>query len=81
MKDNKFEQNDTILNGRLNDGFGSQLVGRLLTAVEVECVSGAGDGDCSGSGYQQENGSSFTQKGGSYNQDGGTYNMSCTASI
>lgn len=57
------------------------LVGRLLTAVEVDLVSG-GDGYCqttTGGGYSQTTGSTYNQKGGTYSQTGGNYTMSCPA--
>lgn len=71
MEPNK-DRVKALLASSRNSEFGHKLVGRLLTAVEVDQTTGAGYGD----DYSQ-NGGGFTQCGGSYNQDSGTYNMGC----
>ena len=73
MKNNNIE--DVLSKINQNDNSGT-LVGRLLTEVEIDTVSGAGDGNCTGDGYDQSGGS-FDQNGGHYTQDGGTYDMTC----
>jgi len=76
MKNNNIE--DVLSKISQNDNNGA-LVGRLLTEVEIDTVSGAGEGNCSGSGYTQSGGS-FTQNGGHYTQSGSDqpYDMTCT---
>lgn len=55
-----------------------QLVGRLLTPVELDQVAGGGGGCSGGDGDHMMNGnSSFDQSGGSYTQNGGSYGMKC----
>lgn len=57
----------------------SVLIGRLLTAQEIELVFGGDNGSCTSSdrGYSMTGGS-FDQSGGQFNQSGGTYKMSCS---
>ena len=77
----KLERLSVILASSQKSSVAYDMVGRLLTPVELEEVVG-GSSDCgkddNGNGKHRQNGGfSFKQSGGSYDQCCGGYDMVC----